>query len=254
MSIATAVAQSSTTKFVLPCAGKMFKSNISKKDKALCFVLNKGYFETEKLDDMLALLSDVADIKDLILVGSINKVRLKRTRKIVYRQRLFIKSLGVLLRLCKVDGIWFEVSRNFRITTNNLMNCRDELVLLERYARRFDETIDTWLTNCCLIELYYYLKSMNIHTNLKHFVQNRLKDKVDYLDRAPFLISSYDIEKKTSGIFLDFEDDVRLYDEVGTSLLDIGYTDSNVKKDIKNRKRASHLTREGSLIGGGKKG
>ena len=38
MSILNAIAVKGTNKFVVPCAGKMFRSSISKDDKALCFV------------------------------------------------------------------------------------------------------------------------------------------------------------------------------------------------------------------------
>lgn len=236
MSIANAVAINGNNKFVIPCAGKMFRSSISNDDKALCFVLNKGYFETLDLMSMLSILDDTESIKDFVLVGKIEKVRLKKSGLVVYRQRIFFKSLNVLLKFCKSFGLRFELSRDFHITINNILNCVDDLVYLERYAKRFDESIDVWLTHCCIIELYYYLKSMNMYSNLERLVNNYLKNRIDYLDRAPFLISSYNIDNKSSGIFLGFNaEDKRLFDEgvTGVELLKVGYTIKNVEKDIK---------------------
>lgn len=236
MSIANTVAINGTNRFVIPCAGKMFRSSISKDDKALCFVLNKGYFETSDLNSMLSILDDVEIISEFVLVGGIEKVRIAKTRCIVYRQRLFFKSLNILLKFCKSFGLRFELSRDFRISINNVLNCVDDLIYLERYAKRFDESIDVWLTHCCIIELYFYLKSLNMYSNLEKFVNQYLKNRVNYLNRAPFLISSYNIDTKSSGIFLGFSaDDKRLYDVgvTGVELLKFGYTVKNIEKDIK---------------------
>lgn len=234
MSIVNAIANKGSNKLVIPCAGKMFRSSISKTDKALCFVINKGYFETFDLSSMLSILDDCKKFKDIILVGKIEKIRTK-TGLIYYRQRIFFKNLHTILNLCKVLGIKFEVVKDFKITINNVMNCLDDLVYLERYAKRFDESIDEWLTHCCIIELYFLLKSMNIYSELGKRVNFYLRNRVDYLDRAPFLISSYNIDTKSSGIFLGFRpDDKRLFNEgvTGKELLKVGYTIENVNKDI----------------------
>lgn len=236
MSITSAVASSGTNKFVVPCAGKMFRSNISDGDKALCFVLNKGYFETSDLTSMLSIIDDVKSVNGFVLVGKIEKVRLSRNKSIVYRQRLFFKSLHTLLKFCKSSGVRFDLSKDFHITINNVLNCTEDLLYLERYAKRFDESIDTWLTHCCIIELYYYMKSLHMYSSLEAKVKLYLTNRQDYLDRAPFLISSYNIETKTSGIFLGFDpDDSRLFKEkvTGVDLLKEGYTERNVEEDIK---------------------
>ena len=74
MSILNAIAVKGTNKFVVPCAGKMFRSSISKDDKALCFVINKGYFETTDLISMLSILDYTTKVNDIVLVGKIEKV------------------------------------------------------------------------------------------------------------------------------------------------------------------------------------
>ena len=110
------------------------------------------------------------------------------------------------------------------------------MIYLERYAKRFDESIDEWLTHCCTIELYYLLKSLNMYSDLSKRVNIYLRGRVNYLYRAPFLISSYSIDTKSSGIFLGFvAEDKRLYkdDVTGVDLLKYGYTQKNVEADIK---------------------
>lgn len=236
MSILNAIAVKGTNKFVVPCAGKMFRSSISKDDKALCFVINKGYFETADLISMLSILDYSTKVNDIVLVGKIEKIRLKATKNIVYRQRIFFKNLRIFLNFCKVQGIRFELAQDFHISINNIMNCREDLIYLERYAKRFDESIDEWLTHCCIIELYYLLKSLNMYCDLGKRVNNYLRGRINYLYRAPFLISSYSIDTRSSGIFLGFvAEDKRLYkdDVTGVELLKYGYTQKNVEADIK---------------------
>lgn len=236
MSILNAIAIKGTNKFVVPCAGKMFRSSISKGDKALCFVINKGYFETTDLISMLSILDYSNKVNEIILVGKIEKVRLRASKIIVYRQRVFFKNLRIFLNFCKVQGIRFELAQDFHISINNIMNCREDLIYLERYAKKFDESIDEWLTHCCIIELYYLLKSLNMYSDLSKRVNNYLRGRVNYLYRAPFLISSYNIDTKSSGIFLGFvAEDKRLYRDsvTGVDLLKYGYTQKNVESDIK---------------------
>lgn len=236
MSILNAIAVKGTNKFVVPYAGKMFRSSIFKDDKALCFVINKGYFETTDLISMLSILDYTTKVNDIVLVGKIEKVRLRTSKIIVYRQRVFFKNLRIFLNFCKVQGIRFELAQDFHISINNIMNCREDLIYLERYAKRFDESIDEWLTHCCTIELYYLLKSLNMYSDLSKRVNTYLRGRVNYLYRAPFLISSYSIDTKSSGIFLGFvAEDKRLYkdDVTGVDLLKYGYTQKNVEADIK---------------------
>lgn len=236
MSIAAAVTSKSKSKFVIPCAGKMFRSSIQDNDKALCFLVNKGYFETEDLTSMLDLVDDANRFDEVILVGEIEKVRLAKSKKIVYRQRIFTKSLNKLCSICKVLGVRIDLSPQFKVTINSIMNCRDDLPFLERYAKRFNETIDVWLTHCCVVELFYYFKSRGIATNMEWMVERFLRGREDYLYRAPFLVSSYDIKSHSSSVFLGFEaKDRRLYrdDVTGLELLKYGYTKNNVEADAK---------------------
>lgn len=185
---------------------------------------------------MLDLVDDANKFDEVILVGDIEKVRLTKTKAIVYRQRIFTKSLNKLCGICKVLGVRVDLSTQFRVTINNIMNCREDLPYLERYAKRFNESIDDWLTHCCTVELFYYFQSMGISTNMDWMVGRYLDGREDYLYRAPFLVSSYDIKSHSSSVFLGFEaKDRRLYrdDVTGVQLLKYGYTQNNVEADVK---------------------
>lgn len=237
MSIAKFIDKMSYNKFVIPCAGKMFRSNITSKDKALCFCINKGYFETNNLMSMLNILDYLNEQSDIfIIVGNVEKVILTKNKNIVYRQRLFFKNLEELFLLCKKYGLTIDFPSTFHISINSVLNCKDDLKYLERYASMHNETIDKWLTNCCLIHVNNYLKDLNINTSLDRRVERALINKRGYLDRAPFLISSYNIDLKSSSIYLrDLENDERLYSYNIDDKLSIiyGYTTSNIKKDKK---------------------
>lgn len=215
----------------------MFKSNISKTDKALCFVLNKGYLEFSDLASLLNILDIFSEVKGIILVGKIDKVRLKSTKAIVYRQRIFFKSIKTLLSYCKVHGIRIDVPDSFHISIGNLMNCLEELPYIEKYASRLNETIESWLTHSCLIHFHYLLESMDMYSPLERCLEIELDRKIGYLDRAPFLIASYNIDNHTSALFLDLDTgNKKLYSsEVSKDKLCInyGYTDKNVKEDEK---------------------
>lgn len=236
MSVLNYIAKRGSNRLVIPSAGKMFWSNITKKEKVLCFVLNKGYFETGDLNSMLSILDDVVDIQEFVLIGRVEKVRLQRG-SIVYRQRIFFKSLKEMLNFCKSFGLRLEVTEDFHISINNIMNCQKELIYLERYASKFNETIDVWLTTCCLVHLNSLVRSLGMYSTLWDTVNRRLKGKQGYLDRAPFLVCSYSIDKKTSGIYLGLNVlDSRLFSSASdlVNLLEVyGYTDRNVKRDRK---------------------
>ena len=239
MSISKALSFQTQSKLVIPCAGKMFYSSISGEKQVLCFVINKGYIETSSLDGMLTTLDDL-DSKSIIKVGNVDKVRVKKSNRIVYRQRVYFKSITEILVLCKRNGIKFEISPSFKISINNIMNVIDELGKLEYFARQFDETIDVWLTNCCIIHIHNLLLSLGMWSDLGGRVANILKDKHGYMDFAPFLISRYDIKKHISSVYIEQEQ--RLIDGMYSkplyngSDLSVGFTTDNIEKFRKEKK------------------
>ena len=235
MSLSKTVAGLQTNRFIIPCAGKMFKSNIPNKDKALGFVLNKGYFETQDLLSMLGIKDVFSNRTDFVFVGNIEKIKLA-SGKIVYRQRLFFKSLVLLVNLCNRFGVYLFITKDFEISIDNLINCKSELGTLGRIARSHGNTLDLWLTNCCKIELAYLLRKLGVSCDIDKRILQSLGGKRNYLHRAPLLVSSYNIDKHGSALFLDYEvNDIRLCNEYtnGVGWLNVAYTDKNIQSDMK---------------------
>ena len=240
MSISKVLPFQTQSKLVIPCAGKMFYSNMNHEKQVLCLVINKGYIETTSLDSMLVTLDELSS-KLVVKVGHIDKIRIKKSGRIVYRQRLYFKSVTDMLILCKRYGIKFELASDFKININNIMNVIDELGKLEYFAKKFDENIDTWLTNCCIVHLHNLLLSLGMFSDLEGRVTKILKGRVGYMDYAPFLSSKYDIIKHTSSVFIEPENRVLegmyskpMYTESGD--LAIGFTTDNIEKYRKERK------------------
>lgn len=241
MSISRAIAIRTNNKFVVPCAGKMFRSNVTEKNKALCFVLNKGYIQTDTLEEMKNFKSGIKEKYDTIFpVGNIDKVILTKGGKLVYRQRFFFKNFQIMLDACKYYGLTFEIGNSFEITINNVINCNEDLKYLEFYAKKFNETITEFLTNACLIYVRDFLRVNDICNNIPIDIEKFLEGKRSYLERAPFLIVSYSIDKKESGIFIldnNFKDNRKFDIEKNHTidLVDYGFTEENVQEDLKNR-------------------
>lgn len=241
MAIGKILSAGSKDKFVVPCAGRLFRVNVSEHNKAVCFCLNKGYFEMTDLGMLLDVMDALDDWKSeygkgkklFIPVGRPDKVRLMSTGKVVYRQRLFFRSLSGLLSVMARFGLRFEVMPNFRITINNIINCSEDLKYFERYASEFDETIDTWLTNSCLVHLHRFLVQIRQHSSLDHRVLEVLAGRMGYLDRAPFLALGYGLDKNTSSLFIGGGQDSRAYSvaDLDAFKLDFGYTSENLEKD-----------------------
>ena len=77
---------------------------------------------------------------------------------------------------------------------------------------------------------------MDMYSNIIKYSTRILHGKEGYLDRAPFLISSYSIDNSTSGLFLGHDiEDKRLYSMTieDKEKLVYGFTDSNIASDIK---------------------
>lgn len=221
-------------KFVIPRPGKMFRSTLAKKSQALAFCLNKGYFEFEQLSDLYIVIEQLKDSKTFVLVGEIDKI-VMIDGSYRYRQRIFFKSLLELIDCCRKNVLTIEISEEFNFNINSVMNCLDELVYLERYSNNFSQDINEYLKYTCICRLYLVFEASRINYNLNCDIDSILENKFGYLDRAPFVISSYNIDDKMSSIFLDDGiDDIRLYsmrvDKLNSILF--GYTSETIKIDI----------------------
>ena len=228
-------------KFVIPCAGKMVWSTVSKTDKALCFVLNKGFVETDTLEDMLDIIDYIRKHSDtLLIVGNIDKVKLRNSEKIVYRQRVFYNDLKELILMCASYGMKIEVPDTFRISIDNITRCVDILPYIEKYASFFNETIENWLTKTCLIHLknllmlYDVLFAYNLSLNIDG------ERAEGYMNRAPFLMSSFDTRLKKSSVFIEpmsVFDNKKYYESEIINRNDLelinGFTLNNIANDKK---------------------
>ena len=236
MSIVSAVQQYSYAKFVIPFPGKMQKSNISKTNQAVCMCINKGYFEASDPSLMQNILNDLQSVSQKVLcVGTLDTIRLA-TGGVTYRQRVFCKSFRVLLDVCKLNGATIVLGDNFYITINSILNCISDCAYMEHYANKQNELIDDWLTHCLIIHIHSLLIGMGMYSQYGSKVEEILKGRIGYCDRAPFLLAEYNREDKTSSIFMELDNmDRRLFStDVGEHYAEVyGFTTDNVKKDLK---------------------
>ena len=222
-------------RFKVPVAGKMINTSLKNRDTACCFVINKGYIESDTLADMLDVLDSIMDDKDYIFVGSLSKVRLKGSGSIVYRQRLFFKSLLKLMELCKQEQMDFIITEDFTIGISGVLNCISEIPYFGKYALKHGETVEDWLTNCCKIHIYNLMYELNlpVRSDFQADMDKILADKRQYIWRSPFLLKYYDPATKTSTLYLErYMLDGRA-DNDKVFQTSEGYTKNNVKKDIK---------------------
>lgn len=236
MSISKMLMQDGVIRLVIPYAGKMFHSSINKTDKALCFLLNKGYLESDSLEILYYVVEDVRDdgIEWLIPVGKIEKIHTGGS-VFCYRQRVFFKSIVNMCSFCKQRGISVQFSKDFTITINNVLSCLDDLKYLEVYARVFNMSIDEFLTDTCKVQLYLLLDYKRMSAPLSKDVKNILKDKIGFLERAPYLAGSYDISKHTSTVYIPTSiRDERIYRDGTLSSGSLcGFVNSVVESDRK---------------------
>lgn len=234
MSFLGEVIKSSGNIFYIPCSGKMFFSSIGKHDKALCICLNKGYLQTETLEEMIEIVQEMISSKYFKMVGEIEKVRLIKSNTVVYRQRVFFKSIVELVSYCQKFAVDLNFTDDFYITINSCMNVLDSLVYLERYARKEGVAIDVWLRDTCIVQLHQLLEQRGLPSVFKDRVKDILKGKKGYLDRAPFLVSYYDIDTHTSSVYIPLStDNKQYYSNADITKFNFGYTIKNVEKDVK---------------------
>lgn len=233
------LASLSNSKLVLPCVGKMFNSDITDGDSALICVINKGYLESPSIEELLTFIEGTQD--SFVFVGNIDKVQLN-SGGIVYRQRVFMHSILNAMKSCASYGFQIFVPNDFRIPINSMMNNLSDCYYLERIARFYRQSIDSYLKKVVLIQLYYMAESVGVSNNISEYYEKTKKrgHLKGILDYAPMLCSSYSISDHTSSIFIDES-------RVGTDLfytkaLDYGYTSKHIAKLV-----------EGGLLNANKK-
>lgn len=224
-------------RLMIPFAGKMFKSSLNKGNKALCFCINKGYIESDELAPLYYLGEQIGNIEPrwLYKVGGIDKIHIG-SKHFVYRQRIFFTDFYKLCELCKSNGIVILTTKDFKIGINNIVSCGNELKYLEWYAGSFSETVDTYLTNTCKVQIYNFLTSRLMLTPLRLEVDKILMGKEGYLDRAPFLAKDYNLSLNTTSVFVPNKSIVsdKMYKTKDLSLTDdYGFSMRVIEKDSK---------------------
>lgn len=232
MSFAQKMVRDKIQELVIPYAGKMFMSSVGKKNKALCFVFNKGYLQTTDLNTLLTFEKAIEeDNVDVVLVGDLDRVKLTKG-VVVYRQRIFFHSIVSVLKLCKIFGVAVTVPNDFRIDISNVVAIRSKLPVIEIYAQNQGETITEYLTNTCLVNFYIMLDYLGMYSSINERMEKFLANKKGYMNRAPFLVGNYG--KGHSTLFLHAnKKDERMYTGVSSDVsdLDYGFTEENIKKD-----------------------
>lgn len=220
-------------KFVIPVLGKCFKSRISRRDKALVLVLNKGYIEADNIETCYYTTLFLSSHRSnyFVPVGNIDKVQ-NKSNNIVYRQRIYFKSLLVLFKVLKELNVDIEIPKSFRITTNNLVSVIKDIPMLERYARDFRVDIDTWLTEVCKVLLYSLCEELDMVDKI-NLTSRVLKVPMGYLSRAPLLCGSYNVISHTSSVIVPKGLSKLLYSTYNSvSDIPFGFTDKNIAYDM----------------------
>lgn len=237
MSVTYELQIGSYDKVVIPCAGKMIYSRLTPMNKALCFVLNKAYVQFDTLKEMIIFLRELKEEDGFYFVGEIEKIKLAYSKDLVYRQRLYFKDFGAMLDKIKYFGLGFELDEDFHISIDSIVDCKDALPYLKTYASKFNEDIEDYLTNTCIVQISDILSYKGIVNLYEERVNEILSGKVGYLNRAPLILSSFNFEGHKSSVFLmkSFKDK-RMYSELrDRDFHDFGFTYENINLDKRHK-------------------
>ena len=236
--------------FIIPQISSLEYSNISKTDKALCYVLDRGFIEAESLKScylMSTFLCSTLSNK-FFKVGSIDKVKLK-TQKTVFRQRIYFTDLSLLLSILSNFSIDLIIPKSFRVRISNFVNCNECIPNLTKYLKKKGYTnysLDSWLTDSCIIQLFILCKLDNVNLSLYKSLSKIYKKGL--LVRAPYICGDFSLIKKRSSLVVLPSDIVKnnTYDGIlsntglsssytikhnNKSVPMFGYTLRNVKHD-----------------------
>lgn len=240
MDLMEILASNTTSKLVLPCTGKMFYDEIKgignsdkvTRDKVLVVPLNKGYFESEDLGDILNMLDSQGKNKLFITVG--NTVKIKRADgTFCYRQRIFINDLYSTLKACAEQGYTLHIPSDFKVPIISILNNLADMPYLETYANMHNQVIDGYLRKVILIQLYFMSNVIGIKHNLTGRIKRWQKRPVlkGILNNTPFLCSRIGVGRARSSIFIDIDDWIA--SGFCTNAEDYGYTATRIKKHRK---------------------
>lgn len=176
-------------KFVIPYASKLKYTGISKTDTALVYTIDKGYLETYSMDTCyyLSLFLRQTQCGKFIEVGNIEKIILSN-KNIVYRQRFYFTDFPLLLRVIGQFNGKIVVPDTFRIGIQQMTNCIDAIPMLDKYFSSkclSGYSLDEWLTDCCLVQVYMLSKMDNVFLDLYKSLDILFREGI--LNRAPYL-------------------------------------------------------------------
>lgn len=208
--------------FVIPYASKLEYSTIGKDDKALTYIINKGYIESESMEVCyyFSLFLESTLVNKFARVGNVEKIRLKNNLS-VFRQRVYFTDLSLLFQILKQFDVVLVIPSSFKIGISQMSNCLDSIKDLEMYfndKKNLKYSLDTWLTDCCLVQLYIMCMIDGISINFYKNLNTMLKDGL--LNRAPYICISQDKKKHISSIFIPPKEFLMLKNDNGV-LIDL---------------------------------
>lgn len=235
MSIISSIENLSDASVSFFSTGQFFWHNVSSDEKVFCYTLDKCYLTSQDklvFDDILV---DLMTSKDLVEFGNIVEIK-SEDGSVRYRQRFHSKSMSSLLNFCKMQGLRVRFDMDFHISINGFIKNSDQLKYLAVYAKKFNETLDTWLCNVCKVNLYYLMQKLGFGDTLKMSVERVLEDREGYMNRAPFMALAGTSSGRRTALYLPLDvNDKRLITIPCEDEKDLkyGYTNKNLSKDIK---------------------
>lgn len=216
--------------FIIPCISSILKLKHNG-TKVLAYQLDKGYFQSDSLEEMCVFLESISKSGNFKLVGAIDKIRIKSDDSIKYRQRLYFYSFDKLLILCEKMSVFVGLSEDFHIRMEQLSSCHSDLPYMTQYARKRGISLDKWLRNAFILQLGFYMRARGFQdiTNIDEISSALLKTK-GYCDRAPLLAIDFNRVNHTIGLaYSSYGEDSLLF----TNSSDDCYSDKNLRIDRK---------------------
>ena len=127
--------------------------------------LHRCYVESESLDDLISFFLFSLNNKDIINVGSIDKVHLKNDT-FVYRQRFFLNTLEVLQTIVGIlEDIKIEFKCSYSVSNWACLSNSTDLYL-SHITQKFNVDIKTFLDYMLYFNMYYYFQELGIFDNI----------------------------------------------------------------------------------------
>ena len=210
-----------SNKFVLP-EMNLVKVRLGRNTWGLAMQISIAYIETSDYDFMLNCFTKFCRVEGTNLVGSLDKIRLRKENRIVYRQRLVFTDLLGVLRMAKGLGLYIDEQLNLRL--DDLLYYQRELKPLWTKSKSlYVENIEHNYRLLCLKQLEVLEYEAGIIPSVK------IKDKdIGHLGSAPYIARLISKDKKTMSLFIPKTKEMQeLYS--GVDVLNFGYNSKTFK-------------------------